>query len=179
MSTRIRVSSQLRIVRGLVLGLAMVVLTATAHASAHGQLPDANAFLLLTPISVGLGIIAMERPRGMLWFLIYALGVQSLMHVLLVTTAAHSSLHASLLPSLGMTASHLVSAAILAIMLARADSLLLRWLSYMRTILIAALQPFALVLPWRVENFADAPTLLARLTIEFAIARRGPPESRQ
>ncbi|MDO9485204.1 MAG: hypothetical protein Q7K25_03985 [Actinomycetota bacterium] len=173
------VSGQLRLLRGLLLGIAMVLLTATAHAGAHGQLPDAGALGLLTVISVGLGTIAMERPRGISWFLLYAMGMQTLLHVLLVTTTAHTAHGNSLVPSASMVLAHVLAAGALAVLLAHADAVLLRFVFYMRTVLFALIRPLVLHVPWQTDNFTAVTPLLPQVTIKFAIARRGPPARSQ
>jgi len=173
------VTGPLRVVRGVTLGLAMVLLTAAAHAAAHRQLPDAGALTLLVPISVGLSIIGMDRPRGFLWFLLYALGIQALLHVLLVTISAHSAHHSSLLPDSTMVITHILAAGMLAILLARGDAVLLRWVSYVRTVLFNSLQTPKLVGSQGAVNLDFHASNILPLAVENAIARRGPPESRQ
>ncbi len=169
----------LRVLRGLILGTAMLVLTAAAHGVAHGQLPDASAFMLLAPISVALGIIAMERPRGLLWFLLFSLGVQGLLHVMLVTTSAHAAHQTSLVPSLGMLLAHGAAAIMLSGLLAFGDSLLLRWVAYMRAALFSALLPVAPAWRTQVQHFEGEAFQPTQQTLAFAIARRGPPVGRR
>ena len=172
-------SGSLRLLRGLILGLAMVLLTSAAHASAHGQLPDAGGLALLIPVSVGLSTIAMERKRGVLWFVLYALGIQALLHVLLVTVSAHSSPHSSLLPDQTMLLAHGITAGLLALLLAHGDALLLRWVAYMSTVLYRALIPLRLIAAMGIDNFAPVAALSQARAIEFSIPRRGPPASCQ
>ncbi len=168
----------LRVVRGLTLGLAMVLLTAAAHAAANGQLPDAGALTFLIAISVGLSIIGMERPRGLLWFLLYALGIQALLHVLLVTVSAHSAHHSSLLPDKTMVFTHILAAGLLALLLAHGDSALLRWVSYMRSVLVRGLAPVGIVAPNSHEQIRPLQVSHPLRIFQHDIARRGPPESR-
>ena len=174
-----QVSSPLRLARGLVLGLAMLLLTAAAHSAAHGQLPDVTSLAVLLPVSAGLSIIAMERPHGVTWFLLFAVGMQSLLHVLLVTASGHAGHHASLLPDTTMLIAHLCAAVLLAIVLSHLDSALLRWLAYMRTIL---LNWPAETIPIPGQALPQIPPLQtsgASFDLTHDISRRGPPASRR
>ena len=172
-------SAQLRIVRGLFLGMAMVLLTASAHTAAHGRLPDASALLLLTAASVSLTIIAMERPRSTAWFMLYAIGVQALLHVLMSTISAHSVHQPSLPPSAGMLSLHLVTAVALGWLLAHGDSLLLRWLAFMQAVLFTSLQFPQVAEAGARLAFEPGPHCCSHLRIAHALSRRGPPASRQ
>ena len=172
------VSWQLRLGRGLLLGLAMLLLTVVAHSAAHGQLPDASAFALLMPVSLGLSVIAMERPRSTMWFLLYAVGVQGLLHVLLVTASGHTDHHSSLLPSPSMIMAHVSAAALLAIVLSRFDAGLLRWLAYMRTVLFGRPAPAVSFPSNPLPQIPSLPMRGVTFTIAHEISRRGPPESR-
>jgi len=167
------VSGHLRFTRGVLLGLAMLLLTSVAHSAGHGQLPDATAYLLLAPISIGLGLITMDRARGWLWFISYAVGTQVLMHVLL-TTAVHTS-HASLVPSQSMAIMHLLAAVVVGILLAHGDGAVLRWVSYMHAALFLATSHLPTVSSlWTPLDYQAPPTLLSHI-LQHEIARRGPP----
>lgn len=170
---------QLRIARGFLLGMSLLLLTAVAHSVAHGQLPQAQAFLALTPVSVGLSVIAMERQRGTLWFLLYSLGTQALLHVLLVSTTAHAAHQTPFLPDATMASAHVLAAMLLAIVLAHADALLIRWVSYMRSAVFGAFLTVPLITS-RAQGAREVDSVFDyQCVLGHSIARRGPPASRQ
>jgi len=164
----------LRWTRGLLLGLSMILLTSIAHAAGDGQLPDAGAFVLMLPLCTALGVATMNRPRGWMWFTCYAVGVQALLHVLLVTMSAHGGHLGAVVPAPGMLLTHLIAAAALGLLLAFGDSLLLRWLAYMRSALLSRTLVVAPIAAPRLgppDSAASAPAM----TFVHDIARRGPP----
>ncbi|MFA7323436.1 MAG: hypothetical protein WC005_03670 [Candidatus Nanopelagicales bacterium] len=174
-SQPVRLGSGLRVLRGVTAGITMLLLTAAAHITASGTAPSAASFVVLAPVAIGLSSVALERRRGYVWLAVFAVGIQALLHVLLSVTGAHAAMHSSLLPSPGMTLTHIGAAITTALVLAHADVLLHRWIALARTLLFTGIsfeaQPLA-----PVHTLAyDDPNAHYLHDLDHAVSRRGPP----
>ena len=168
-------SGGLRLVRGGVLALSMVLLTSLVHIQAHGDLPSAGTLLAMTPLVLVLSALVLARPRGTCFFVVFSISTQALLHMLLTVGAGHGSHHASLVPSAGMLAAHLGAAIATALILSRGDALLHRWLSMLCTALTAptiTIPAIASKLGFLASR--KAPRFNSR-DLDHAIHRRGPP----
>lgn len=168
-------SAGLRWTRGLLLGLAMILLTSIAHTAGDGQLPGVSAYLLMLPLCAALGVATMTRSHGWAWFACYAVGVQALLHVLLVTTSGHAAHEQAITPSPAMLLAHAVAAVAVGLLLAHGDALLLRWLAYMRAALSVPASRLPLVTPRSLRTPWRPPLPCSSTLLEHKIARRGPP----
>ena len=174
-SRALQTSGSMRALRGIIVGAAMLILTAVAHASANASLPTAGAFLILTPLLAGLSIAFLQHQRSYLQLIIFSIGIQALLHVLMTVGAGHGSHHATLLPGAGMLVTHLGASIATALVLAHADALLHRWISMVRTLLFVFFDAPAPVANLVVSLFSkESPTFRSH-DLDHAIARRGPP----
>jgi len=153
----------------------MILLTSVAHTAGDGQLPDASAYLLMLPLCAALGVATMTRSHGWVWFASYAVGIQALLHVLLVTTSGHAAHEQAIAPGPDMLMTHAVAAVAVGLLLAHGDALLLRWLAYMRAALCVPLPRPPLVTTRSLHASWVPPRSHAWHLLEHKISRRGPP----
>jgi peptidoglycan/LPS O-acetylase OafA/YrhL len=174
-----RFSGQARALRGLVLGAIVLLLTAVAHNSGDHAAPPVGttALLWLLPLTVMLSVLAADRRRDRAWLVAYLLGMQALLHVLLVVSAGHASHGGSMLPPWSMIVMHVVAAASAAVLIAHADALLHAWLRF----LYSLTRDYRPTLPAR-PTPPRAPTALAPApghpsgkVLGLTPLRRGPP----
>jgi peptidoglycan/LPS O-acetylase OafA/YrhL len=172
-----RFSGQARALRGLVLGAIVLLLTAVAHNSGDHAAPPVGttALLWLLPLTVMLSVLAADRRRDRAWLVAYLLGMQALLHVLLVVSAGHASHGGSMLPPWSMIVMHVVAAASAAVLIAHADALLHAWLRF----LYSLTRDYRPTLPAR-PTPPRAPTALAPghpsgKVLGLTPLRRGPP----
>jgi hypothetical protein len=172
-----RFSGPARALRGLVLGAIVLLLTAVAHNSGDHAAPPvgATALLWLLPLTVLLSVLAADRRRDPAWLIAYLLGVQSLLHVLLVVSAGHGSHAGSMLPPASMIVMHVLAAAAAAVLIAHADAVLHGWLRFLAFLT----RDYRLALPAR-PTPPRAPTALAPghplgEVLGRTPLRRGPP----
>jgi hypothetical protein len=128
-----RFTGPARAVRGLLLGWAVLLLTALAHTSADHTAPTMRpaTLLWLLPLTVALSVVAADRRRSPIWLVAFLLGVQSLLHVLLVVNASHASHQGGLMPSGSMIVAHVLAAGAAAFVIAHADGWLHRWVRFL------------------------------------------------
>jgi hypothetical protein len=165
----------LRLFRAAVLTAAMLILTVIVHTKAHGDLPSAGTLLVLVPLVFALSALLLGRQRGYSMLIAFSVGTQALLHVLLTVGAGHESHHDSLMPSSAMTLAHTGAAICIALILARADALLHRWIEMALTALFSLL---SVTLPTRTAHsgaVAFVTTFLSATELNHAIHRRGPP----
>ncbi|MFF4598241.1 hypothetical protein [Amycolatopsis sp. NPDC001319] len=178
MSTRTRHRGALAAARGGLLAASSASLAVTAHGVADGGLPDPALTVLLTGLLGWTGTALAGKARGRLATIAVLGAGQLVMHLVLTTLAGHDG-H----PAAGwasgwtMTASHAVATLITALLLARADALLLAVLHVVRAVLplLTPPQPVpagaAVALPPRPSRS------VAILDVELrrVRGRRGPP----
>ena len=174
-----RFTGPARVVRGLVLGSVVLLLTAVAHASDDHTSPTLRSASLvwLLPLAGVLSVAAADRRRTRTWLAVYFLGVQSLLHVMLVVNAAHASHPGSVLPSATMIAAHVLAAVGAAALVAHADAVLHHWLRFLDCLARDYLvPPSALPTAFRacvaMEPSAGHPL---GTTLALTPQRRGPP----
>ncbi|WP_184784780.1 hypothetical protein [Amycolatopsis jiangsuensis] len=161
------------------LAVSSASLAVTAHAVADGGLPDTALTLLLTALLGWTATALAGRARGPLATIAVLGGGQLLMHLVLTTLSGHEHGSAPGRPDgWAMTATHAIATLVTALLLARADAMLLGVLHALRTILPALPRPLPVPaaagapLPPRP---AEATTLL-QTDLRRIRRRRGPPQ---
>ncbi|MFF0144531.1 hypothetical protein ATK36_3293 [Amycolatopsis sulphurea] len=173
MSTPGRSRGAFAAARGLLLAVSSASLTVTAHVAGDGGLPDPALTLLLTGLLGWTGTALARRVRGRLATLAVLGGGQVVMHLVLTTLNEHQ--HGSP-ASWTMTAAHAAATLLTALLLARADAVLLGLLQLLRAILPALSPPLpvpaaaGVPLPPPVEA-----TALRKVDLHHVRCRRGPP----
>ena len=169
----------MRLLRAAAFTIAMLILTAVVHTQAHGNLPSAGTLLVLTPLVFALSALLLGRQRGYSTVIAFSLGTQALLHVLLTVGAGHGSHHgshhASLMPSFSMILAHAGAAVVMALVLARADALVHRWITMVHTALFSFFVIELTTKTARTGAIAFVTTFLTGSDLEHAIHRRGPP----
>lgn len=171
--------------RGSLLGVSSAALAVTAHVIGDGEVPDTAMTLLLT-VLIGWNAAALAaKARGPLATIVDLGAGQVVMHLVLSSLSSHELRHDVLAQSgptpasggLAMTAAHVVATLVTAVLLAKADGLLLGVLGCLR-----ALVPFilrALPVPAAVPAPALArpagPGHLVGVDLRRVHGRRGPP----
>jgi hypothetical protein len=130
-STRTRQRGALATVRGGLLAGSAASLAVTAHAVADGGLPDPALTVLLTGLLGWIATALAGKARGPL-ATVAVLGAGQLIMHLVLTTLAH---HGAASSGWTMTATHAIATVLTALLLARADALLLAVLHVVRTVL--------------------------------------------
>ncbi|UMP02735.1 hypothetical protein [Amycolatopsis sp. EV170708-02-1] len=159
--------------------MSSAALAVTAHMIGDGDLPDTAMTLLLT-VLIGWNAAALAaKARGPLATIVDLGAGQVVMHLVLSSLSSHQP-HTEPAPisgGLAMTVAHVVATLITALLLAKADGLLLGVLSCLR-----ALVPFilnALPVPAAVASPVLArpagPGHLVRVDLRRVHGRRGPP----
>ncbi|MFI7117581.1 hypothetical protein [Amycolatopsis sp. NPDC049868] len=160
--------------------MSSAALAVTAHLIGDGDLPDTAMTLLLT-VLIGWNAAALAaKARGPLATIVDLGAGQVVMHLVLSSLSTHELVHSEPAPvqgGLAMTIAHVVATLITALLLAKADGLLLGVLSCLR-----ALVPFilnALPVPAAVASPVLArpagPGHLVRVDLRRVHGRRGPP----
>ncbi|MFJ8910510.1 hypothetical protein [Amycolatopsis sp. NPDC102389] len=159
--------------------MSSAALAVTAHLIGDGDLPDTAMTLLLT-VLIGWNAAALAaKARGPLATIVDLGAGQVVMHLVLSSLSSHEP-HGGPGPvsgGLAMTAAHVIATLVTALLLAKADGLLLGVLSCLR-----ALVPFilnALPVPVAVASPVLArpagPGHLVRVDLRRVHGRRGPP----
>ena len=159
--------------------LAMVVtcLSLAGHAAGRGTLPGGIGLLLVVVVAVGLTWTAVARRRSFAWLLAYLLGVQLLLHVVLVLAVphGHSMGHMPLLPTADMALGHVVASLLAAALLARGEQVVDAWSRLLRARLVWSAPSLAAPVgapAVRADAWQPTPLDAARTP-----RRRGPPRS--
>lgn len=166
--------------RGGLLGVSSAALAVTAHVIGDGEVPDTAMTLLLT-VLIGWNAAALAaKARGPLATIIDLGAGQVVMHLVLSSLSSHELMHdepAPLSGGLAMTVAHVVATLVTALLLAKADGLLLGVLACLRTlvpfILNALPVPAAAVTP--VLARPAGPGHLVGVDLRRVHGRRGPP----
>ncbi|WP_406639938.1 hypothetical protein [Amycolatopsis sp. WGS_07] len=177
MSTPARHRGALAAVRGGLLALSSASLAVTAHAAADGGLPDPALTLLLTGLLGWTATALAGRARGPLGTVAVLGGGQLVMHLVLTTLGGHDPSGAAPSDGWAMTAAHAVATLLTALVLARADAMLLAVLHVVRVILPLLVRP--LPVPAAAGGVARprAVRVVPLLSVELrrVRGRRGPP----
>jgi hypothetical protein len=172
--------SALRAVRGGLLGVSSAALAVTAHVVGDGELPDTAMTLLLT-VLIGWNAAALAaKARGPVATIIDLSAGQIVMHLVLSSLSSHELTHSVPGPasgSIAMIVAHTVATLVTALLLAKADGLLLGVLACLRALvpfLLAAL-PVPAAVPAPVLARPAGPGHLVRVDLRRVHGRRGPP----
>jgi hypothetical protein len=177
MSVPARRPAVLGATRGVLLAVSAAALSVTAHRLADGGLPDPAMTALLTGLFGWTAAALARKARGPV-ATITLLGIaQLVMHLLLTTLAGHHDMYA--MPGstgLGMVGAHAVATVLTALLLARADTMLLTVLAVLRAFLPRLLTPLPVpAAPALVPVRPDAPGHLVGVDLRRIRGRRGPP----
>ncbi|WP_344858106.1 hypothetical protein [Amycolatopsis ultiminotia] len=160
------------------LAVSSASLAVTAHAVADGGLPDTALTLLLTALFGWTATALAGRARGPLATIAVLGAGQLVMHLVLTTLSGHEHGAAAGRPDgWTMTAAHAIATLVTALLLARADAMLLSVLRVLRAILPALTRP----LPVRSAAGAPLPSrpaaaaTLLQIDLRRVRRRRGPP----
>ncbi|MEU5258662.1 hypothetical protein [Amycolatopsis sp. NPDC021455] len=151
-------------------------LSVTAHRLADGGLPDPAMTVLLTGLFGWTAAALARKARGPLATITLLGAAQLVMHLLLTTLAGHHDMYAMPGTGLGMITAHTVATLLTALLLARADAMLLTVLAVLRAILPRLLTPLPVpAAPALVPVRVDAPSHLVGVDLRRIRGRRGPP----
>lgn len=168
-------SSTARAGRGVVLGSALFVLTASAHTAANGQLTSLTDALWLLPFLILVSAALADRRRTLTWLLAYLLGAEALSHVLLSLALGHDGHAMALVPSSTMVTAHVVAAAAAAVLIHQADALLHAWLRFVAALTRGALLSVPVTEAWPSTAIHLQSLSHLRRQLGDAHPRRGPP----
>jgi hypothetical protein len=164
-------------VRGSLLAVSSAVLSVMAHHLADGGLPDPALTMLLAGL-VGWTATALARKaRGPLATIALLGSAQVIMHLVLTTLSRHDMSGPGNYSGLAMFTAHAIATLLTALLLARADAMLLTVLAVLRAILPRLLAPLPVpaAAPVRLPAPAWAPGHLIGIDLRRAYGRRGPP----
>ncbi|MGW5699653.1 hypothetical protein [Amycolatopsis sp. SB7-3] len=160
--------------------MSSAALAVTAHMIGDGDLPDTAMTVLLTVLIGWNAAFLASKARGPLATIVDLGAGQVVMHLVLSSLSTHEVVHDEPAPvsgGLAMTAAHVVATLITAVLLAKADGLLLGILSCLRAlvpfILNALPVPAAMASP--VLARPAGPGHLVRVDLRRVHGRRGPP----
>ncbi|MEU4251051.1 hypothetical protein AB0F15_26945 [Amycolatopsis sp. NPDC026612] len=162
------------------LAVSAAVLSVTAHRFADGGLPDPAMTVLLTSLFGWTATALARKARGAL-ATVALLGVAQLVMHLLLTTLADHHMHDLAAQSgstgPGMIAAHAVATVLTALLLARADTMLLTVLAVLRAILPRLLTPLPVpsAAPALIPARLGGPDHLVGVDLRRIRGRRGPP----
>ena len=177
MSVPARRPAVLGATRGASLAVCATALSVTAHRIADGGLPDPAMTVLLAGLFGWTTTALARKARGTVATITLLGAAQLVMHLLLTTLAGHHDMSA--MPGstgLGMVTAHAVATVLTALLLARADAMLLTVLAVLRAILPRLLTPLPVpAAPASVPVRVDAPGHLVGVDLRRIRGRRGPP----
>jgi hypothetical protein len=179
-STRRTDHSALRTVRGVLLAASSAVLAVSAHALADGSLPDLPMTLLLT-VMIGWTATALAaKTRGPAATIAVLGAAQIVMHVVLSTLALHADSHtvaAGAMSGVTMTSTHTVATIVTALLVTRAESMLLTVVNAMRLLLPPIWRAAPVLDTVRAPIPVPAPEIgqLVSELFRSTLGRRGPP----
>ncbi|GHG04919.1 MULTISPECIES: hypothetical protein [Amycolatopsis] len=153
-------------------------LSVTAHRIADGGLPDPAMTVLLAGLFGWTANALAGKARGPVATIALLGTAQLVMHLLLTTLADHHDMDATPGPTgLGMTAAHVLATVLTALLLARADTMLLTVLAVLRAILPRLLTPLPVpsAAPALVPVRPGGPDHLVGVDLRRIRGRRGPP----
>jgi len=164
--------------RGALLAVSAGTLSVTAHRLVDGGLPDPAMTVLLTGLFGWTAAALARKARGPVATIALLGAAQLVMHLLLTTLAGHHAGQA--MPGatgLGMTAAHAIATVLTALLLARADTMLLTVLAVLRAILPRLLTPLPVpsAAPALVPARVTGPDHLVGVDLRRIRGRRGPP----
>lgn len=166
--------------RGVLLAVSSGALSVTAHRFADGGVPDPAMTVLLAGLFGWTAAALARKARGPVATVALLGAAQLVMHLLLTTLAGHRAHEMAATPSragLGMTVAHAVATLLTALLLARADAMLLTVLAVLRAILPRLLTPLPVpsAAPALVPARVAGPDHLVGVDLRRIRGRRGPP----
>jgi hypothetical protein len=177
MSVPARRPAVLGATRGVLLAVSAAALSVTAHRLADGGLPDPAMTVLLAGLFGWTATALARKARGTIATITLLGAAQLVMHLLLTTLAGHHDMYA--MPGstgLSMVTAHAVATVLTALLLARADAMLLTVLAVLRAILPRLLTPLPVpAAPASIPVRVDAPGHLVGVDLRRIRGRRGPP----
>ncbi|MEV6905460.1 hypothetical protein [Amycolatopsis sp. NPDC051071] len=158
--------------------MSSAALAVTAHVLGDGEVPDTAMTLLLT-VLIGWNTAALAaKARGPLATIVDLGAGQIVMHLVLSSLSSHELTHdAPVSGGLAMTVAHVVATLVTALLLAKADGLLLGVLACLRTLVPFILNalPVPAATPSPVLARPSGPGHLVRVDLRRVHGRRGPP----
>jgi hypothetical protein len=164
--------------RGSLLAVTSATLSVTAHVLADGELSDPALTVLLTGLIGWIATALAGKARGPVATLALLGAGQVVMHLVLVTLAGHDMYG---MPGraggLTMLAAHAIATLLTALLLAKADAMLLAVLSAVRAILpwLLPALPVPAAAPVAMPARTDVPPHLVGVDLRRIHGRRGPP----
>jgi len=180
MSVPARRPAVLGATRGVSLAVCAAALSVTAHRLADGGLPDPAMTALLTGLFGWTAAALARKARGPLATIALLGAAQLVMHLLLTTLAEHHAHDMAATPGTtgpGMVFAHAIATVLTALLLARADTMLLTVLAVLRAILPRLLTPLPVpsAAPALVPARTAGPDHLVGVDLRRIRGRRGPP----
>ncbi len=178
MRTSARHRAALGATRGALLAVTSAALSVTAHFLADGELADPALTVLLTGLIGWTATALAGKARGPVATLALLGSGQVVMHLVLVTLAGHDMYG---MPGraggLTMLAAHAIATLVTALLVAKADAMLLAALSAVRAILpwLLPVLPVPAAAPVAMPARADGPPHLTSVDLRRINGRRGPP----
>jgi hypothetical protein len=166
--------------RGVLLAVSAGALSVTAHRLADGGLPDPAMTVLLTGLFGWTAAALARKARGPVATVVLLGAAQLVMHLLLTTLAEHHAHDMAATPGTtgpGMVFAHAIATVLTALLLARADTMLLSVLAVLRAILPRLLTPLPVpsAAPALVPARTAGPDHLVGVDLRRIHGRRGPP----
>lgn len=166
--------------RGSLLAVTSATLSVTAHFMADGELADPALTVLLTGLVGWVATALAGKARGPVATLALLGAGQVVMHLVLVTLAGHDMYGmAGRTGGFSMLAAHAVATLVTALLVAKADAMLLAVLSALRAILpwLLPALPVPAAATVAMPARTDAPPHLVGVDLRRIHGRRGPPSS--
>lgn len=159
--------------RGVVVAGACLCATSVLHTAAGGRLPLLG-LVLAGGVALALGTALAQHRRRLLSVVGAVLGCQTLMHLLLSFTGMHGGHGDGLVPSVPMVGAHVGAAVVTAIVLYRADEIVVRWAAFWRTLRTRIPVPGPILVADSVAVVPVASAAVTTVPVD-AVRRRGPP----
>jgi hypothetical protein len=161
----------------MLLAVSAGVLSVTAHRLADGGLPDPAMTVLLTGLFGWTAAALARKARGPVATIALLGSAELVMHLLLTTLAGHDMYAMPGRTGLGMIGAHAVATVLTALLLARADTMLLTVLAVLRAFLPRLLTPLPVpsAAPALIPARVAGPDHLVGVDLRRIRGRRGPP----
>lgn len=164
----------MRIARTVPLAFALILLTVMGHSVGSHALPTVTGLVVISVPALAIAFAFSGHRRSVTHLIGYLIAAELLLHLLLTATAGHGHL-AHLLPTQPMVLAHIVATIAAAIVFAYGESVVARWLAYLRQGIGAPTLPRVSTPIWLAPMFADVPARLTDLLLDHHVVRRGPP----
>ena len=163
--------------RALLTSVALTVLTIAGHTAGGGGLPDPTGLLVVTGLAFGLAYAISAHHVASTRLLAFLLAGQAFLHLVLTFSSAHAhSMGAAAPDARAMIAGHVVAAILAAGLLTHSDTLIDRWLAFLRAVLGTPPPESAPMIRLTGQTTpAPAPCSRLRDSLLRQDTRRGPP----